>query len=224
MEGGTEMHIAAITPLKLNSSRLPGKNFLDLGQGIPMCWHALNTVRSLKESGDVCDVFAYGEVGIKDNLPTGIEHIEEWATPDVQDGNDLFANMASLLPTCTHILFFNCTSPFVRRETYLNGIDAVRHGPHDSACSCIDIRGRLWNEVQPILHDPCRCMPTQNQKPIHLESEAFWIVSRAAALQHRRVGFAPRWIPVCGAEAIDINTPDDLAFAHIVWKGIQCES
>ena len=45
--------IAAIIPLKMNSRRLPNKNFLSLG-GIPLCAHVFNSISQVTGVDTYC--------------------------------------------------------------------------------------------------------------------------------------------------------------------------
>jgi len=203
----------AITPVKKNSQRLPGKNFQPL-LGRPLLHHAIDT---WKRFGSV---YVYGNREIEKLIPNGCTFVEERHTPAGQDGNQLFVKMLESLQTICelpeHVAIFNVTSPFIRHATIVKAIAAVESGSYDSAVSAIEIQGRIHSDAF-LNHDPCTCPRTQEQEPLYLESEAFWIVRPELVLrENRRVGHRPFWAVVRGAETVDIDTQQDMDWARQV--------
>jgi len=199
----------AVTPIKLNSQRLPRKNIKSLS-GAPLLRWAIDTWALF------APVYVYGDRATKSHLPSGCYWIEEGDCPAGQDGNDLFAKMVRRLPHTDWVAIFNVTAPFIEPATIRAAIDAVKSGQFDSAVSAIAIQGRLWGPNY-INHDPATCPRTQTQDPIYLESEAFWIIKPRLILdENRRVGHKPYFATVHGAETVDIDTPADWEWAKRV--------
>jgi hypothetical protein len=230
--------VVAMTPIKYNSSRLKNKNFLDLG-GFPLYHHATDTVDELKlfpPANQVnwiqciyCNQETWGH--IDEVTKQQFVHVREQTTPEGQDGNQLFQYMAQdfmhQYPNFNvgWFFFFNVTCPFVQPATYLSVLNTINcDRVFDSACTVLDIAGRMWQldslgGSMPVLHQPCRCQRTQDQKPVYLESEACWLVKPDIILEERRrVGHYPFFVGVDWIEAIDINYPGDLEVAR-KWLG-----
>ncbi len=212
-------HIA-ITPLKLNSQRLPGKNFKSL-RGIPLYQWSLRTMHLLQDEGVFDEVAIYGEPAILEQLPTQLRTdvvlYPEKHVPAGQDGNALFRKMMLCLPEeIEWCCIWNVTAPYLRGESVREAMAAVLSGQYDSAVSMYAIQGRLWNEKnQAINHDPATCPRTQTQEVLFLESEAFWILRPSQIIeQSRRVGVRPWFQQLNGAELVDIDTTDDWQFAE----------
>ena len=113
---------AAIIPLKMNSRRLPNKNFLSLG-GIPLCAHVFNSLS--KVSG--IDIYCYcANPRVMDLLPSSIRYLprDPYYNGDNILGSELFASAIKKLPDYEHILITHATSPFVRAESFQAAFEA----------------------------------------------------------------------------------------------------
>jgi len=208
----------AITPLKLDSQRLSGKNFKSLC-GIPLYRWSLQTMCRLRDEGVFDEVAVYGEPAIQEYLPSDVVLYPEKCVPVGQDGNVLFRKMMMCLPVKIEwCCIWNVTSPYLRGSSVKEAMDAVLSGQYDSAVSMHAIQGRLWNEKnQAINHDPTTCPRTQTQEVLFLESEAFWILQPSQILKRsRRVGVRPWFQQLDDVELVDIDTADDWQFAERV--------
>ena len=203
-------------PLKLNSQRVPGKNFKDL-LGRPLYRWSLDTVRQLRDEGVFDEVAVYGGPGIMEHLPPDVAFYTERDVVVAQDGNALFRKMIQRLPNdVAWCCIFNATSPFTRKTSFEKAMRAVVSGEYDSAASMQVIYGRLWDTYRSATnHDPRTCPRTQTQDPIYLESDAFWILQPSLMLEHgRRIGFRPWFQEVTDVELVDIDTAADWRLAE----------
>jgi CMP-N-acetylneuraminic acid synthetase len=225
--------VVAITPIKYTSTRLARKNFLKLGER-PLYHYATNTISQLPIWPSIdqlelipciyCDSYTWEQ--IDETTKQSFAPVREQDAPVGQDGNQLFQRMAQdfihQYPNCDvdWFFFFNVTSPFVGSQTYLEVLDTMCEGDkYDSACTVLEITGRMWQLEErggsiPILQEPSKCQRTQDQKSVYLESEACWLVRPEMILNHRRrVGYYPKFVPVNQIEATDINYPIDMETA-----------
>ena len=68
------MKVCAYVPIKLNNSRLPGKNIMPLYDGTPLCKLLLNTLSKVK---NVDEKYCFcSDDGIKEYLPEGIKFLK----------------------------------------------------------------------------------------------------------------------------------------------------
>lgn len=215
------LSITIAIPLKKHSERVRNKNFRPLG-GKPLYMWAVETARYARSSGWVDQVAIFGRGDIRCHVPPDVRFISEVEAETRTDSNRLLSDLANGCDT-DFVLMLNATSPFIRGETISTAVDGVSTGRHDSACTVRELRGRLWtSDMQPLNHNPEVCERTQDQSPIYLESDGFWLGSRDLfANERRRVGYRPAFIPVAGIEAIDIDTEDDWKLAEAIAKGLQ---
>jgi len=206
----------AITPLKLNSQRLPGKNFKSL-LGRPLYQWSLDTMIQLRNEGVLDEVAVYGAPAIKERLPADVVLYPERDVPAGQDGNTLFRKMMMRLPADVEwCCIWNVTSPFIYSESIRMAMRTVLDVDYDSAVSMRGVQGRLWDaEGHTFNHDPATCPRTQSQKMVYLESEAFWVLEPTLLIDHsRRVGYRPYFQLLDDVELVDIDTADDWRFAE----------
>jgi len=118
------MKIASIVPLKLNSRRLPNKNFLRLGDH-PLARHIFDTLQAIEELNDI---YCYcSQPQVMQLLSKSIRFL---ARPEKLDGDDIKANElfryaieridADLIVLC------HATAPFISSKTIKNLINAVK--------------------------------------------------------------------------------------------------
>jgi CMP-N-acetylneuraminic acid synthetase len=208
---------AIVMPLKAESERVKDKNFRTLGDK-PLYRWAMDKLLTLN-----CDTFVYGDDAAWNKLDrhtqNEVSHLHEDRPALTNDSNDFFCSIAHALPKeFTRIVYANATSPFVTNKTYGDALRIFESGwnTYDSVLSAIPVYGRVWNnDAQSLNHDPKTCPRTQNQDPVWIESDAFWMLDRTLITNHhRRVGMCPYFQVVSGWEKIDINVPSDLDFAR----------
>jgi len=212
----------AVTPLKMRSERVPGKNFRELC-GRPLYEWTLEPLRQLREEGLIDEIGVYGEPAIMDHVPSDVVLYPERTVMEIQDSNRMFRDMLAAVPEkATWCCIKNATSPFIRVDSIRTAMNAVIASGFDSAASMQAVRGRLWNcHYQSINHDPRTCPPTQTQAPIFIESDGFWILRRTFMREHgRRIGFHPWFQEVRGTELVDIDTEADWELAEHVGAGL----
>lgn len=207
--------VAAVVPLKLNSRRLPQKNWLQLG-GRPLAAHVFDTLLGINDLvGVYC--FASSEQ-ITARLPTGVIHLPREPRLDGDEilGLELLDKAVEAL-NADVIVLVHATSPFISADSISDGIRAVIERGYDSALSVVAHRTFAWFRDQPLNYDPSHVPQTQNLSPVLLETSGFYIFRRLDYLRtHMRVGRNPYFVEVSAKEAVDIDTLEDLEFASLL--------
>ena len=109
------------------------------------------------------------------------------------------------------------TSPFIKEETISNAIDKVTSGEHDSAFSAQKIQTFTWYQGKPLNYDLKNIPQTQKIEPVFVETSAFYIFRKELwTVDHQRVGNNPFMAIIDPIEGIDIDYPEDFAFAEKV--------
>src|SRR5690554_6104230 len=120
--------IAALVPLKLNSRRLPNKNFMRLGD-YPLAYHIFNTLLDV----DIIDnVYCYSSQSqILDLLPYGVDFL---VRPSRLDGDEVKANELFLYAInkldAEWIVLCHATAPFLSTKTIEIGLEKVLSGEY----------------------------------------------------------------------------------------------
>ena len=215
--------IIALLPFKLNSSRVPGKNFKDF-DGKPLYYWIINTLCQLDFVKEiVIDTDAIEELSEskylndkriiikkrKSELQGDLISMNKIIADDISDfGDEIF-------------LMTHTTSPLIRSETllsaYLQFQDQRLKQESDSLFSVNTFYSRFFEaNFKPINHNLDKLIPTQDLKPIYEENSAFYFFTKESFLKtNSRIGESPYLFPIPRLESIDI---DDLETWEIALK------
>jgi CMP-N-acetylneuraminic acid synthetase len=209
------MKTVAFVPIRLNSKRVVGKNLKPLG-GKPLMWYILETLVKVK---NIDEVYVYcSSEEIIPYLPKGIKYLKrsEWLDRDETLGEEIYDAFTKEVDADVYMLA-HTTSPFIKEETISNAIDKVTSGEYDSAFSAQKIQTFTWYQGKPLNYDLKNIPQTQKIEPVFVETSAFYIFRKELwAVEHQRVGNNPFMAIIDPIEGIDIDYPEDFAFAEKV--------
>ncbi len=214
------MRTACFIPIKLNSERVPGKNFRILC-GKPLYQHVLNNVLTANVFDDIFvdtnseDVKAFcKERGIKI-----IERKPELAQ-STANGNDLLNYHYELFPEYDYYFQIFATAPFLQPSSIIEAFNnLVYRETYDSCFTALCEHGFYWYASQPVNYRPCILPRSQDMEPVYEETTGLYGITNSALKKYRcRIGAKPYMVEVSKFEAVDINTEDDLKMAEIVGR------
>lgn len=206
------MKVSAFVPLKLNSRRLPNKNFLRLGNR-PLASHIFE---SLLEVDLIESVFCYtSQPQVMRLLP---DRLELLMRPKYLDGDEVKANElfhyavdnidADIIVLC------HATGPFIKPESIQKGLEAVLSGKYDCAFAAQELKTYCWYKDKPLNYLPSNMTQTQDLVPVYAETSGFYIFKKSDYLNtNTRIGNKPFIVPVDFRESVDIDEPKDFALA-----------
>ena len=206
------LKISALVPLKLNSRRLPNKNFLMLG-GKPLALHIFDTLSTLPGLSSIYCFTSQSQV--MDILPEDIELLirPNYLDGDEVKGNELFRYAVDRIDADI-IVLCHATGPFITGESISKGIQAVVSGEYDSAFSVVKHQSYAWFGDKPLNYNPSDMIQTQLLTPIMVETSGFYIFKKDNYLMHgNRIGNNPYMVPVSYKESVDIDNPEDFSLA-----------
>lgn len=216
------MKVVAFVPLKINSERLAGKNFLDFAGSGPLYHRVL---RTLVSTSLIDEVFVFCSAPSLQDLPTGVtyrrrpENLDSPDTPIM----DVIASFGDEVTADVYVLA-HATAPFLQRQTIENLVRAVAGLDHDSAFAVVAEQDFFWNEKGPLNFDPADIPRSQDLAPIYRETTGVYVFTRDVLLSGKRVGLNPFLFEVDKIEALDINDGQDWLIAEAValrgtWSG-----
>ena len=217
--------IAAIIPLKMNSRRLPNKNFLSLG-GIPLCAHVFNSISQVTG----VDTYCYcSNPRVMELLPPSIRYLprDSFYNGDEVLGRDLFASAIKKIPGYDHILITHATSPFVKTESFQSAIDFYLSNldQYDSLVACRKFDKYAWFDGQTLNYDPYEMIQTNHISPVIVETSGFYFFSTSHYLTTgSRIGYRPYFWELSYTESLDIDTHSDFKEAQRLFALQQVQS
>ena len=132
----------------------------------------------------------------------------------------MFMNEVNSYPDADIYVQLLCTSPFIKPETIDNAIKKLKtEHEYDSAILMKKDKYYFWQNNKPAYN--INHIPNSKDLPeTIIESMGLYIHKKESALKlNRRYGENPYFIFGELEELIDVNTPEDLAFAEIYAKG-----
>lgn len=211
------MKVVAFVPIRLNSKRVVGKNLKMLGEK-PLLQYILETLTKVK---GIDEVYAYcSSDEICKYLPEGVSFLKrpERLDSDETLGEDIYDEFTRTIDADVYILA-HTTSPFIKQSTIENALGNILDGSHDSAFSCEKVQTFAWFEGKPLNYDLKNIPRTQTISPIFVETSAFYMFRREVwTNQHQRIGNTPYPAVVDKIEGVDIDWPEDFAFAEKVLR------
>lgn len=207
------MKTVAFVPIRLNSKRVVGKNLKMLGDKPLMCY----VLETLAKAKGVDEVYCYcsNEDVIK-YLPEGVKFLKrpEFLDRDETLGKEIYEEFTKTVDADVYILA-HTTSPFMKKETFENALDKIINEDYDSAFSAEKIQTFAWFKGKTLNYDLKEIPRTQTIEPVYVETSAFFMFKRDVWKVHKqRIGFKPYMALVDKIEGVDIDWPEDFAFAE----------
>lgn len=208
------MKIVAFVPIKFHSERLKNKNFLNI-KNKPLCWHIFNV---LLEIDIIDDIYVYcSNKDIVNYIPENITYLERSSDLDSNNtlGMEIYKDFCSKIEADIYVLA-HATSPFIKSESIINGLNNIINYKYDSSLSVKEIKNFIWFENKPLNYELDNIPRTQTIEPIYQETSAFYIFRKELINKSRRIGFNPYFVITTGKESIDIDTYDDYQLAKSI--------
>jgi HAD superfamily hydrolase (TIGR01662 family) len=206
------LKVAALVPLKLNSRRLPNKNFLRLGS-YPLAYHIFQTLVGVSE---IEVVFCYAsQPQIMSLLPQGVRFLPRPPRLDADEvkGNELFRYAVERI-YADIIVLCHATAPFISAETIRSAIEKVTSGEYDSVASVRALKTYCWFKDRPLNYIPEQMVQTQDLDPVYAETSGIYVFKKEDYLRtNTRINGKTYLLEVDEREAVDIDYPNDFTLA-----------
>lgn len=214
------MKIVAYIPVKLNNERFPNKNLKCFDDGTPLCHLVFNTLSAVEE---IDEIYCYcSNPKIKEYLTGRVKFLqrsESLDTPETRCG-DIIKSFLNDVDTDI-VVMSHVTSPFLKSDTVVKCLNAVKKGAYDSAFTVNKFQDYLWKNGKPLNFDASNIVRSQDLPVIYKEACDCYVFTRQLFEKHsRRIGFNPFICEVDKIEAIDINYSQDFEIANAVYMHI----
>ncbi len=209
----------ALLPMKLNSDRVPNKNFKMIA-GRPLYQWILGTL--LKSN-------SIGRIIINTDAP--FDKFEDYSdNPRIllrKRSIDLCGDEVSMnliikddldFVETENVIMTHTTNPLITNETLELALDTFESNlakKHDSLFSVTKVQGRFYDaSANAINHDPENLIRTQDLAPYYLENSCLYVFSKESFQRsNARIGASPCLFTTPTLESIDIDTLDEWKIA-----------
>lgn len=215
--------IAIFVPIKLHSQRLPNKMLLDLGNK-KVCSYIFDTLQIVKQHyanrNDVtCNVYCFcSDDAITKHIPEDIIFLKRDSSLDSDStlGKEVYDSFVKHCPADIYAVV-HATSPFVKAESIIKGLDSVLTDEYDSSYACSKIQTFTMFQDKPLNWDPNHVQRTQTLEPLYYVTSAFWIfTSTLFQTKGKFFGDYPKAIVTDRIESVDIDELDDYLLAQAI--------
>lgn len=214
------MKTAALIPIKLSSTRVPGKNIKPFFDGTPLM-HFIQ--RACLNAKRIDEVYIYcSDEAVKEYILPGVRFLKrpKFLDLDTANANDFIREFMKEVDADIYVNA-HTTSPFAKAETIDELIEKVAGGAYDSAFCAENIKTFLWSEGKPLNFDPSHFPRTQDLPDIYGETSIAYVFTKKSFLENnRRLGKKPYIKEVGKIEAMDIDYPEDFEIADAIYKEI----
>lgn len=214
------MKIVAITPIKMNNVRTPGKNTKLLSDGTPLIHCIQNTVLAVS---DIDEYYIYcSNFEIKKYMLDGVKYIKREEKYDTPEANvlEMMRDFSFAVHADIYIQI-HATAPFIQTETIQKAIRYIRDENFDSVFTVRKLQEFLWTDAHPANYRLESIPRTQDMKPWYAETTGMYVYTKDVIQRlHRRIGERPYLLEVSDVEAIDINNPIDFEIADAIYTNI----
>jgi CMP-N-acetylneuraminic acid synthetase len=207
--------IKIFVPIKFNSQRLPNKMLLPLGNKL-LCEHIFYTLLEVKKVIDI-EIFCFcSDEKIKDYLPKGVVFLKRDRNLDRNEtkGMEIYNSFLNLVTNGDIYVLCHATSPFLKAESIIEGLNNMINNNYDSALSVSRVQTFCWYKNKPLNYNLDNIIKTQDIEPVLYETSAFFMFKKQILTEHnRRIGFNPYFVETDRIESIDIDEEQDYELA-----------
>lgn len=210
--------ITALLPMKAHSARVPGKNFRALA-GRPLFRWILDSLLEVEQiDAVVINTDARRELaaaGLEESPRVVIRDRKPEICGDDVSMNLVLADDVAAMPADLYLMT-HTTNPFLSPASIRRAIERFDEGGVDSVFTVNRFQTRFYRaDGSPVNHDPANLIPTQQLEPWFEENSCLYVfTAQSFAATKARIGSSPAMLEIPQWEAIDIDTPEDWAFAE----------
>lgn len=214
------MKTAAFIPIKVNSERVPGKNFRALN-GKKLYEYICEHVKEADVFDNVYIDTNSAEISdyAKRNGFKVIERKPELAK-NTANGNDLLVYHYEQCPEYDYYFQLFATAPYLQPDSIRKCYDILLSSEeYDSCFTALENHGFYWLGRTPVNYRPGILPRSQDMTAVVEETTGLYGISRESLEKYRcRIGRSPYIHFVNKFEAVDINTEEDLLIAEYIGK------
>ena len=206
--------VVALLPMKANSERVRGKNFLDLAGKPLFRWIldellAVDTIDKIVINTDAREVLEYH--GLKETDRIMIRDRKSELRGDMVSMNRIIADDIDAVAADLYLMT-HTTNPLISSKTIIESLAKFDSAAdRDSLFTVNKVQTRFYDiNGTPINHDPDNLIRTQDLEPWFEENSCIYIFSRYSfAKTNARIGERPMLMVTPPLESLEIDDPHD---------------
>ena len=212
-------NFVAVVPVRKGSQRVKNKNFKPFA-GKNLLLHKIETLKQITQIDEIIintDSDQAIEIAKKCNVK--FQKREEYFASSECTNSEFWRHIAENT-NAKYIMFTNCTSPMIKKETFIKIIEKFRKikNEYDSINTATELKEYLYKDNKPINFDPSNALNSQDLPDILKLNFAVSIISKDLMFEQKStLGKKPFLFKVDEFEGIDINTHMEFMFAEYLF-------
>lgn len=211
------MKVVAMIPIKMNNSRLPGKNVKKFSDGTPLI-HLIQ--RACLGASLIDEIYVYcSSEAIEPYLLPQVQFLKrpKYLDEDSSNCNTIIREFMKVVDADIYVAS-HATGPFTTSASIDSCIERVITGNYDSGFLAQKIQQFLWSNGEAINFDVQNFPRTQDLEPIYIEAPGAYVFWKKTFQKFdRRVGIKPYIQEISEIEARDIDTLEDFEIADAIY-------
>ena len=226
------------TYIKDNSSRIEKKNFQTLGNLV--LWKHL--IYELASGGleifiDTDSKEILTQCSVDPNLSKVVAYARKNShiKMETEDANKLSPSLLMIERFLNEhvddeeepIVLTHVTSPFLKKETILDAVESLKNNNYEYIHSVVKEKNFVFLKdfKGSVNFDPTVVQKTQDLETVYLSNGAFFVFTKKTFMRNKnRWGENMYFYPLTHLESVEIDYPDDLFFAEILYNAINNNS
>lgn len=225
-----DLSVAIFIPARAGSKRIHRKNMQEVG-GIPLIGHSIRAAMELRRFSIRSEILvdsedertlAYAKWGAPSWGVYPLERPPELAR-DETTADELAYWEASQRPNADIYIQLMPSCPFIKPSTIRRAIATLGRESIDSVAAVRQEVIYEWDEHGPAYFNADGSIPPSQIKAPIVHEMGLYVSRMAYVLEAKKRANPHSCAPVflSRIEAIDVNWPEDLQFARVVWAGLQ---
>ena len=212
-------NFVAVVPVRKGYQRVKNKNFKPFA-GKNLLLHKIETLKQITQIDEIIintDSDQAIEIAKKCNVK--FQKREEYFASSECTNSEFWRHIAENT-NAKYIMFTNCTSPMIKKETFIKIIEKFRKikNEYDSINTATELKEYLYKDNKPINFDPSNALNSQDLPDILKLNFAVSIISKDLMFEQKSIlGKKPFLFKVDEFEGIDINTHMEFMFAEYLF-------
>ena len=213
-------NLVAVVPAREGSQRVKNKNFK------PFCGKNLliHKIEILKKINQISEIIINTDsdeaIKIAKDFGVNFKKREKYYASSECTNSEFWSHIAEKTDG-NFIMFTNCTSPLIKKETYENIINTfeISKSNNDSINTVTEIKEYLYLNDKPINFNPNRAQNSQDLPEVVKLNFAVNILSKELMFKKKSlIGNKPLFYKIDDIEGFDINTNYEFEFAEYLFK------
>lgn len=213
--------ITAVIPIRKGSQRVPDKNFKNFYKGKSLLELKIESLKEIELIDDVV-VNTDSDKAIQIAKKLGVSYFrrEDYYASSQCSQSEFFRNIAETTDSDI-IIHTPCTSPLIRKESIIDGLNRFNISDNDSCNSVGLVKEYLWHNGKPLNYfiEDGKVPNSQDLPDVKKITFGFSILYKNTMIERQNVvGKNPIFYIIDEDEQIDIDTKLDFEFARFIYK------